>query len=175
VATDRRVTGSGDDTTEERALCALRESANAIAAAVERCLAQWLVGEVKRVLDAWDRIEPAERHRLEGDTAAAAEAGARRVGAALHALARTDPDDQRATPLQIVRTAPREVTQVLSAAAVAPVVRDEFERRSFPDDEYGLVPRTFADLGDDELASLHLTWGAAKATVMRERHEAPEG
>lgn len=168
------MTGSGADATEERALWTLQETGDAMATAVERCLPQWLVGEVTRVLEAWDRFDPAERHRLERDAAGAAEASARRIGAALHALACTDPDDQRVTPLQIVRTAPREVTEVLSAVGVAPVVRDEFDRRSFPDDEYGLVPRTFADLGDDELASLHLTWGAAKATVMRERHEAPD-
>jgi len=34
---------------------------------------------------------------------------------------------------------------------------------------YGLVPRTLGDLGDPELAPLHLAWGMAKATVIRAR------
>ena len=37
------------------------------------------------------------------------------------------------------------------------------------DDIYGLVPRTLGDLGDPELAPLHLAWGMAKATVIRAR------
>ena len=30
-----------------------------------------------------------------------------------------------------------------------------------------LVPRTFGDLGDEDLAPLHLAWGLAKAAALR--------
>ena len=76
---------------------------------------------------------------------------------------------QQATPLEVVRSAYREPTAVLAAAGVRPIVRDEFDERAWPDDIYGLVPRTLGDLGDPELAPLHLAWGMAKATVIRAR------
>jgi hypothetical protein len=58
---------------------------------------------------------------------------------------------------------------VLQAAGVPPVVRDDFDERAWPDDVYGLVPRTLGDLGDADLAPLHLAWGMAKAAVLRAR------
>jgi len=70
----------------------------------------------------------------------------------------------------------REPTAVLTDLGVPPVARDEFEERSFPDDRYGLTPHTFADLGDPDLGPLHLTWGIAKARVLRappEKHPGP--
>jgi hypothetical protein len=54
-------------------------------------------------------------------------------------------------------------------------VRDEFAERAWPDDDYGLVPDTLADLGDDDLAPLHLAWGVAKATVVRARRARAAG
>ena len=92
-------------------------------------------------------------------------AATRRVGADLATLIATAPAEQRATPLEVVRTAVREPTAVLAAAGVPPVARDEFEERSFPNDRYRLTPRTFADLGDDTLGPLHLVWGVAKAAA----------
>ena len=71
--------------------------------------------------------------------------------------------------LEVVRSAYREPTGVLEEAGVPPIVRDEFDERAWPDDVYGLVPRTLGDLGDPELAPLHLAWGMAKATVIRDR------
>src|SRR5712692_2035683 len=165
------MTVSGNDAAETRALRTLEHTGDAIASAVERCLPQWILRQVTPVLDAWGRLDQQARGHIERDIAAAADAAARRVGAALHTLARTGPDEQRVTPLQILRSATREATAVLAAAGVAPIVRDEFDRRSFPDDAYGLTPRTFADLGDDDLTTSHLAWGAAKAMVMRVRHE----
>ena len=53
----------------------------------------------------------------------------------------------------------REPTAVLAAAGIPPVERDGFEERAWPDDGYGLVPHTFADLGDPDLAPLMLAWG----------------
>jgi hypothetical protein len=64
-----------------------------------------------------------------------------------------------------VRTAGREPSVVLEELGVPSVVRDEFEERSFPEDRYGLAPRTFADL-DDALGPMQLIWGLAKAAVL---------
>ena len=58
---------------------------------------------------------------------------------------------------------------MLEAAAIPPVERDEFDERAWPDDRYGLVPRTLGDLGDPDLAPLMLAWGMAKAAVLRAR------
>jgi hypothetical protein len=71
--------------------------------------------------------------------------------------------------LEVVRTAVREPTGVLERAGVPPVVRDTFDERSWPDDRYGLVPRTLGDLGDPDLGPLQLAWGLAKAKVLRAR------
>jgi hypothetical protein len=49
------------------------------------------------------------------------------------------------------------------------VQRDPFDERMLPEDRYDLAPRTLGDLGDPELAPLHLAWGLAKAEVLRSR------
>jgi hypothetical protein len=48
------------------------------------------------------------------------------------------------------------------------VVRDPFDERAWPDDRFGLVPRTLRDL-DPDLAAVHFAWGIAKAAVLRAR------
>ena len=68
-----------------------------------------------------------------------------------------------------MRSAYREPTAVLVAAGIPPVARDDFDERAWPDDRYGLVVRTLGDLGDPDLAPLHLAWGLAKARVLRLR------
>lgn len=80
-----------------------------------------------------------------------------------------DPAGQSATPLQVVRSLRREPTLVLRAAGMPPVERDAFDERTLPDDEFGLAPRTLGELGDPDLAPLHLAWGVGKATVIRAR------
>jgi len=57
----------------------------------------------------------------------------------------------------------------LRAAGIAAVERDPFDARSFPDDEYAIVPRSLADLGDDELGPMLMAWGLGKARVVRAR------
>ena len=54
---------------------------------------------------------------------------------------------------------------MLRAAGVPEVVRDPFETRAFPDDVYGIVLKTPAELGDDELGGALLAWGLGKAKV----------
>ena len=91
------------------------------------------------------------------------------VGTRLRVLLETDVDDQRTTPLAVVREAVTYPTGVLAAAGVPPSDRDPLDRAMFPDDAYGLTPGSFADI-DPELTSLAVTWGAAKAWVHRRRH-----
>jgi hypothetical protein len=152
---------------EARARERLEETAAAIVAGVEAWVPRWVQAQVTRLLDAWGRAAPDVRAEAETQAVASGETAARRVAAALRDLFATEPEQQRATPLQIVRSAYYEPTRVLVAAGVPPVVRDEFDERSWPDDVYGLAPRTLGDLGDPELGPLHLAWGMAKATVIR--------
>jgi hypothetical protein len=154
---------------EARALARLDETGAAIVAGVERQVPGWARAQVERLLDAWGRAPADARVRAEAQSAEAGAAAARRIVAELRALFAVDPARQQATPLEIVRTVYREPTAVLAAAGVPPIVRDEFDERAWPDDDYGLVPRTLGDLGDPELAPLHLAWGMAKATVLRAR------
>lgn len=82
----------------------------------------------------------------------------------LRELLATDIDDQRGSPLEILRRAVRFPTAVLRRAGVPPVVRDDFSRREFPDDDYALTPGAFADV-DEVLHEPAIAWGAAKAHV----------
>jgi hypothetical protein len=86
-------------------------------------------------------------------------------------LLATDVDEQRANPLALLRAAVRFPTEVLRDAGAAPVPRDEFAVRSFPDDVYDLSPAAFADV-DPALTSPGITWGAAKAHVVLARRRA---
>jgi hypothetical protein len=89
--------------------------------------------------------------------------------APLEALLLADIDDQRGSPLSLVREAVRIPTAVLRARGVAPVARDAFRVERFPDDVYDLSPATWADIGG-AVAEPGLRWGAAKAFEHRRRH-----
>lgn len=91
----------------------------------------------------------------------------------LRALVAADLDDQRSTPLSIIRDAIPILSDALHNAGVAPVVRDEILERLEPDDVYGLSPASFADLGPD-VADAGLVWGAAKAHVHLQRRRRTE-
>ncbi len=134
---------------------------------VNRALPGWVERSVIRLLDAWDRAGADARRRAVAEAHAAGPVVARRVGGELAQLFATPVDRQRTTPLEIVRTAVVEPTEILRAAGVGAVERDPFDERAWPGDTYGLVPRTFGDLGDPELAPLHLAWGIAKAARLR--------
>ena len=125
------------------------------------------MAKVAFIADAWGRLDSAARARLDADAITAGDAAAARVVAALTELFATPPLEQRTTPLEIVRSATREVTDVLASAGIPPVERDEFAERAFPDDQYDVTPASLADLGDDELGPLQLAWGLAKAKVLR--------
>jgi len=134
---------------------------------VARTLPRWVTTKVAFIADAWGRLDDDARARLDADALAASDAAAVRVVTALTELFATPPLEQRTTPLEIVRSAAREVTAVLAAAGIPPVERDEFAERTFPDDQYDVTPATLADLGDDDLGPLQLAWGLAKAKVLR--------
>lgn len=120
-----------------------------------------------RILSAWQAGVP-DPTVLD----AAREAGRRaavEVGDAVRALVEVDIDDQRTTPLALLRAAVRYPTKVLLDAGVAPVERDPVQVRLLPDDLYDLSPASFADV-DPALAEPGLVWGAAKALAHRRRH-----
>ena len=146
----------------------MREHATALADAIEAALPGWVERSVARRMAEAGRSEP-------GVSAAAAAAGVRaqrEVGPRVRALLDADIDEQRSTPLALLREAARYPTEVLRAAGVDPVERDEMQERLLPDDVYDLAPATFADV-DPALAEPGMMWGAAKAWTHRRRHGGP--
>ena len=127
------------------------------------------MASVLRLVDAWGRLDAGERSTAEAAARAAAGPATDEVVEKLRELFARDPAEQRATPLQVVRTLIAAPTAVLRRAGVPGVVRDAFEERAFPDDEYDLAPRTLGDLGDPDLGPQLLAWGLAKAAVLRAR------
>lgn len=147
---------------------ALRRYAEVLADGIERALGPWVERSVAALAEAWRPGSSAEL------APAAAEAGRRaadEVGGRVRDLLVLDVDRQRTGPLAELRAAVRYPTEVLAAAGVAPVARDEFAERTFPDDVYDLAPATFGDL-DPELQEPGLVWGAAKAHLVLSRRRA---
>lgn len=140
-----------------------------LAAGIRTALAPWTVRCVTGRYAAWAG-EPAP-----AELRAAAESAGRtataEVGDAVERLLATDVDEQSIPPLSLLRRAVSHPTEVLRAAGVPPVVRDEFAERNFPDDDYDLTPANFADL-DPALHEPGLLWGAAKAHVILARRRA---
>lgn len=134
----------------------------------------YLTGAAARVVDAWARFDAAARAQLDAAVRDASRRATARVVGELRDLLARDPAGQRATPLEVVRSLRREVTIVLRDAGIPPVERDVYEERALPDDDYGLAPRTLGELGDPDLAPLHLAWGVGKATVIRARMAADD-
>ena len=143
------------------------QQAAALADAIEAALPAWVERSVARVMTEW------KGEVDDGVRAAASDAGreaAAKVGPHVRRLLEADIDEQRTTPLSLVRGAVRFPTAVLQAAGVPPVRRDEHQERLFPDDAYDLAPATFADV-DPALAEVGLAWGAAKAYAHLQRHK----
>ena len=155
-----------DDSDPEEVLATLGAE---LAARVGEAVPGWVVRCVE------GRIPVAYMGRADVLSAAAragADAGAD-VLARLRELLARPVDDQRATPLQVVRAAVRYPTEVLLGAGVVPVERDRFDTERFPDDPYGLTPASLEAL-DPALAEPALAWGAAKAFAHRRRHASGE-
>ncbi len=144
------------------------EHAAALAAAIEDVLPAWVERSVVAVMVAAG-VEPSA-----GVMADAAEGGRRaaiEVGAEVRALLGLDIDEQRSTPLTLLRGAVRYPTEVLARAGVEPTgERDDVRVRLFPDDVYDLSPAAFADL-DPRLTEPGLVWGASKAYEHLRRHK----
>lgn len=148
------------DPEDEAALVAYATAlADAIEAAlprwVERCVARFVPLDISSSTDAVAEVAG----RVQRD-----------VGAEMRSLLATDIDEQRTSPLALLRGAVREPTALLREMGVPPVVRDEFDERNFPDDTYGLVPASFADV-DPALHEPGMRWGAAKAYVFKQRRK----
>ena len=154
---------------QRRGAAWMASSAAAIVAGVEANAAAYVERKAMELIDAWGRVPDADRADAIVALRAAAERATDRVLTALRELFALDPARQRRTPLEIVRTLPREPSEVLAALGVPPIVRDPFEERALPEDAYGLAPRTLVDLGDAELGAMLLAWGVGKATVVRAR------
>jgi hypothetical protein len=147
----------------------MAEGAERLIDGVTRLGPGWVVAAVTRLIDAWRGLDAAARTETITAATAAGERAAARVAAELRQLFDTDPAAQRATPLEIIRSLRREAGAVLRVAGVPEVVRDAYETRAFPDDDYGIVLRLPAELGDDELGGALLAWGLGKAKVLRAR------
>jgi hypothetical protein len=145
------------DPRDEAALAAY---ALALADAVERAIPGWVRRCVERFVPVVDGLRDAvddAGRRLQSE-----------VGPRVRALLESDIDEQRTTPLALIRHAVAVPTAILHDAGVEPVPRDEFEERAFPADVYRLTPATFADV-DPALHEPGLRWGAAKAFVFKQR------
>ena len=143
------------------------DHAAALAGAIEAALPSWVERSVARLMTAW-------KGDVDAGTRDAAVAAGRQaaadVGPQVRELLAADIDDQRTTPLSLLRGAVRYPTAVLHAAGVPPVQRDEQQERLFPDDVYDLAPATFADV-DPSLADVGMAWGASKAFEHLQRHK----
>jgi hypothetical protein len=146
----------------------MAEAATAMVAGVERAIPGWAREAVAELLEAWGRLDPDAVRDILRQAEESGAVAARRVASELADLLALDPAEQRATPLQIIRSAVAEPTAVLAAAGVPEVVRDSFEERFYPEDRYGLVPRTLREI-DVDLAAAHFAWGLGKAEVFRAR------
>ncbi len=151
----------------------LAEASTALVEGVDRALPAWAARAADALLTAWGGVDADRHQEVVADAREAGERAARRVAAELGELLALDPAEQRATPLEIIRSAVAEPTEVLAAAGLPDVVRDPFEEQAWPDDRFGLVPRTLRDL-DPDLAAIHFAWGVAKASVLRARAERSE-
>ncbi|HEY0399583.1 MAG TPA: hypothetical protein VGF00_14400, partial [Acidimicrobiia bacterium] len=164
---------AGGGLAEDVARARLEEASTALLDGVDRALAPWAARAADTLLSAWGAVDADRQREIVAAARAAGERAARRVAAELAELFALDPDQQRATPLEIIRTAVVEPTEVLVEAGMPDVVRDPFEERAWPGDRFGLVPRTLRDL-DPDLAAVHFAWGVAKAAVLRAR-AGPQG
>jgi hypothetical protein len=158
--------GQGADPHGGVSMAAVERYAHALADAVDETVAGWVERSVERVLVAWrGTADPGVMARAR----AAAEEARGAVMAELRPLLDADIDDQRSTPLTILRRAVRFPTEVLREAGVPPVVRDDDSARRFPEDDYDLTPASFADV-DPSLHDHGIAWGAAKAHTHLRRH-----
>ncbi len=90
----------------------------------------------------------------------------------LASLLNADIDEQRSTPLSLLRRAVAHADVALGELGVPAIPADRFHAERFPGDHYLLTPASLAVLGED-VGDLAITWGAAKAMAHRRRHLGP--
>ena len=147
----------------------MADGARRIVAGVQQLAGPWVENAVMRVVQAWDRLDQEALTRVRADAGAAAEGAATRVTRELEAFFAQDVEAQRTTPLVIVRSLRVEATEVLRQAGIPEIERDPYDERAFPDDIYGIVPKSMTELGDEDLGGALLAWGLGKARVLRDR------
>lgn len=135
--------------------------------ALSGSLEPWLRRSFDRVVSDQNMVPRVDVHRRDAVIGDAARTALDR----LRHLFETDVLEQRHNPLQIIRSATDPITAVLRDLGAQRVERDEFQQRSFPDDDFGLCPATWVDI-DESLAEVGLEWGAWKAaTVITRRRD----
>src|SRR5687768_5151977 len=110
----------------------MNDVAGALADGIEAALPGWVERSVERLVTLYTGVPPTPDVQ-----AAAAEAGERaraEIGSRVRALLVADVDEQRTTPLTIVRGAVSYPAEVLKRAGVPGVERDRFAEEAFPDD-----------------------------------------
>lgn len=127
-------------------------------AAVDAVFEAWYLGRVVTIAGA-----PDERLTVAAHDAAAW------VRTELGELLSADAEAQRVNPLQLLREASRFATPVLESMGAARPVRDEFESRAMPEDQWAVGPLAWIDLGD-RVHEAGITWGAWKAATIISRH-----
>lgn len=141
---------------------------------VAAALPAWVTRSVDGIVEAWARLSPAQEVELAATLPAMGADVRDRVVSELVRLFACDPSEQTSTPVEILRSAGREPTELLRTFGIPGVVRDPFDERHFPDDIYDLAPRAPGDIGDPDLGPVFLAWGLTKAKVLRGRADLPE-
>jgi hypothetical protein len=148
---------------------AVDQYAKQLAERIDACLPRWVERCVRDVMVAWQGGLPP--HVEAAAHQAGVEAGAE-VSRHIRRLLESDIDEQRTTPLQVVRAAVRYPTAVLAAAGAPALERDPFAEAAFPADVYDLSPASWAEV-DPTLTEPGIAWGAAKAFAHKQRHRTP--
>lgn len=143
----------------------MNEYAEQLAEAVDPVVGPWVIRSIHRLLVAAAVPTTPE---LDDHIARAADEATEFVRRELRAFLAIDVDEQRTNPLAVLRAAVGYPTDVLRAAGVPEVRRDEFEERAFPADVYRLSPATWSDV-DASLQEPGIIWGAWKAKTVLDR------
>ncbi len=145
--------GQGDAAAE-----AFAELSRRLSATLAPLIAPWVEHQIVSRLPASEADQPA----MQAAARQAGEDAENRVGPRLDELLRADIDEQRSSPLGLLREATPFVTSVLRSVGLPPVPRDEHAKALHPDDDYDVTPGAFSDFGE-AAHEAGLLWGAAKA------------
>lgn len=126
---------------------------------------------VLTALPGWGERVVVERAGLVHGVAgkAAGDRVAEAVAQPLAELLSADVDEQRATPLTLLRAHHGPITDLLGELGVVAQSRDDADAAAAPGDIYAVAPRSFGDFGE-AVHEAGLRWGVAKAFAHRARH-----